>query len=172
MRDDDRQTHDAMRDPVSVLREIYPALLAMARSLVGPGAAEDVVQEALVQVLARYPRFEGLVSPLAYAKTALARLAYRSWRAGEPPSEVPESLADAHGEGFTEDVVLRRIVLAALDGLPRRQRACVYLRFIEGLSDQEVGAVLGCRPSTVRSQTARALKSLRPVLLSQGVDGV
>ncbi len=171
MRDDHQQAHDAMHDPVSVLREIYPALIAMARSLVGPSAAEDLVQEALVQVLARYPRFEGLVSPLAYTKTALARLAYRSWRA-KLPSEVPNSLADAHGEAFTEDVVLRRIVLAALDELPKRQRACVYLRFIEGLSDQEIGAVLGCRPSTVRSQTSRALKSLRPVLLSQGVHGV
>ena len=76
------------------------------------------MQEALVQVLARYPRFEGLVSPLAYTKTALARLAYRSWRAPELPSEVPNSLAGAHGEAFTEDVVLRRIVLAALDELP------------------------------------------------------
>jgi RNA polymerase sigma factor (sigma-70 family) len=172
LRDDDQQTHDALRDPVVVLQEIYPALLAMARSLVGPSAAEDLVQEALVQVLARYPRFEGLVSPLAYTKTALARLAYRSWRSPELPSELPDLLADEHGEAFTEDVVLRRIVLAALDELPKRQRACVYLRFIEGLSDQEIGAVLGCRPSTVRSQTARALKSLRPVLLSQGVHGV
>ena len=38
VRDDDHQTHDALRDPVAVLQEIYPATLAMARSLAGPGA--------------------------------------------------------------------------------------------------------------------------------------
>ena len=172
MTDDLEQAQATSHDPVLVVQEIYPALLSMARSLVGPSSAEDVVQETLVSVLARYPRFDGLASPLAYSKTALARLAYRSWRTPELPSEVPNSLADEHGEAFTEDVVLRRIVLAALDELPKRQRACVYLRFIEGLSDQEIAAVLGCRASTVRSQTARALKSLRPVLLSQGVHGV
>jgi RNA polymerase sigma factor (sigma-70 family) len=158
-------------DPVVVLQRAYPPLFAMATSLVGSSQAEDLVQDALVQVLARYPRFAGLRSPLAYSKTVLARLAYRSWRRPELPSERLELLSEA-GRNFTDDVVLRAVVLAALEQLPMRQRACVYLRFIEGLDDRQISQVLGCRPVTVRTQTARALKSLRPILLREGVSNV
>jgi DNA-directed RNA polymerase specialized sigma24 family protein len=41
--------------------------------------------------------------------------------------------------------------LAELAKLPRRQRAVVVLRYYEGLSDQEIADVLGCKPGTVRS---------------------
>jgi RNA polymerase sigma factor (sigma-70 family) len=159
-------------DPVVVLQRIYPPLLAMAGSLVGSSQAEDLVQNALVQVLARYPRFAGLRSPLAYSKTVLARLAYRTRRRPELPREGLDLLSEDSGRSFTDDVVLRAVILAALDQLPRGQRACVYLRFIEGLDDRQISQVLGCRPVTVRTQTARALRSLRPVLLHEGVSNV
>jgi RNA polymerase sigma factor (sigma-70 family) len=159
-------------DPVVVLQRAYPPLIAMATSLVGSSQAEDLVQDALVQVLAHYPRFAGLRSPLAYSKTVLARLAYRSWRRPELPSQSPELLSEASGRSFTDDVVLRAVILAALEQLPKRQRACVYLRFIEGLDDRQISHVLGCRPVTVRTQTARALKSLRPLLPKEGASHV
>jgi RNA polymerase sigma factor (sigma-70 family) len=165
-------TGEGNDDPVVVLQRAYPPLLAMATSLVGSSQAEDLVQDALVQVLARYPRFAGLRSPLAYSKTVLARLAYRSWRRPELPSERIELPSEASGRNFTDDVVQRAVILAALEQLPTRQRACVYLRFIEGLDDRQISQVLGCRPVTVRTQTARALKSLRPILLREGVSNV
>jgi RNA polymerase sigma factor (sigma-70 family) len=161
---------EANDDPVAVLRRIYPPL-AMAGSLVGSPGADDLVQEALVDVLTRHPRFAGLRSPLAYSKVVVARLAYRSRRRPEAPAEILDSLADGRRD-FTDDVVLRNVVLAALEGLPTRQRACVYLRFIEGLDDRQIGRVLGCRPVTVRTQTSRALKSLRPLLLKEGLSNV
>ena len=102
------------------------------------------MQDALVLVLARYPRFVGLRGP-AYSKTVLARLAYRSWRRPELPSERLELLSEASGRNFTDDLVLRSVILAALEQLPTRQRACVYLRFIEGLDDWQMSRVLGCR---------------------------
>jgi RNA polymerase sigma factor (sigma-70 family) len=52
-------------------------------------------------------------------------------------------------------------MITLLDRLPRRQRAAVVLRYYAGLSDEEVAAELGCRPSTVRSQISRALAALR-----------
>jgi RNA polymerase sigma factor (sigma-70 family) len=159
-----------VEDPVVALQRVYPPLLGMATSLVGPSHAEDVVQEALVEVLARYPRFAGLESPLAYSKTVVARLAYRRWRRREPAATAPEGLAAAGRRDFTDDVILRRIMLAALERLPRRQRTCVYLRYIEGLDDAQIGRVLGCRPVTVRSQIARALRKLGPLLVKEGIS--
>lgn len=158
-------------DPVVVLQRVYPALLRMARSLVAVEGAEDLVQEALVEVLARYPRFVGLSSPLAYSKTVLARLVYRRATPREVGVEISDKLAEDRSD-FAETVALREIVLAALAQLPARQRACVYLRYIEGLDDRQAGRVLGCRPVTVRTQTSRALRSLRPYLLEHGVTHV
>jgi DNA-directed RNA polymerase specialized sigma24 family protein len=123
-------------------------------------------------VLTRHPRFAGVRSPLAYSKLVLARLAYRSWHRGEAAGAIPDSLAEAGHGDFTDDVVLHDVVLAALEKLPTRQRACVHLRFIEGLDDRQISLVLGCRPVTVRTQTSRALKSLRPLLLGEGLSRV
>ena len=55
-------------------------------------------------------------------------------------------------------------VLAALRQLPPRQRATVVLRHWEDRSIEETAAALGTSVPTVKSQTAKALASLRESL--------
>ena len=55
----------------------------------------------------------------------------------------------------------RSALMAALAGLPPRQRAVIVLRYWEDMTDAQVGVLLGCSASTVRSQAARALAKLR-----------
>ena len=45
--------------------------------------------------------------------------------------------------------------------LPLRQRATVVLRYLEGLSERETAAALGCSEGTVKSQSSRALANLK-----------
>lgn len=52
-------------------------------------------------------------------------------------------------------------LVGALLGMPPRQRACVVLRYWEDCSVEETARLLDCSPSTVRSQTTRALRTLR-----------
>jgi RNA polymerase sigma factor (sigma-70 family) len=58
----------------------------------------------------------------------------------------------------------RVVVRAALDQLPRRQRAVLVLRFLADLSVLDVADLLDCSPATVKSQTFHGLASLRRVL--------
>jgi DNA-directed RNA polymerase specialized sigma24 family protein len=48
--------------------------------------------------------------------------------------------------------------------LPARQRATLVLRFYCDLNVEQSAAVLGCSPGTVKSQTARAIDSVRRAL--------
>ena len=59
---------------------------------------------------------------------------------------------------------LREALMAALAGLAPRQRACVVLRYFEDLSVADTAALLRCTEGTVKSQTSRALFSLRSTL--------
>jgi RNA polymerase sigma factor (sigma-70 family) len=63
--------------------------------------------------------------------------------------------------GEVEDsIVLRQ----ALDAVPRRQRACLVLRFFDDCSVEATADALGCSVGTVKSNTARGLVALRAQL--------
>ena len=61
----------------------------------------------------------------------------------------------------TDDIARRDGLLRALVELPHQQRATVVLRYLEGLSQAETARVLGCSEGTVKSQSSRALVTLR-----------
>lgn len=122
------------------------------------GAAEDLVQHALV---ATWRRFDRLDAPEAFARTVMARGAASRWRRkwhGEiPHGELPEPHAADPWSGVDTAHELR----AALLALPARQRAVVVLRFLDDMSEAETAAALGWPAGTVKSTCARALAALR-----------
>ena len=54
----------------------------------------------------------------------------------------------------------RQEVMRAVLRLPGRQREALVLRFYLYLPEREIARLMGLRPSSVRSATARALKAL------------
>jgi DNA-directed RNA polymerase specialized sigma24 family protein len=63
-----------------------------------------------------------------------------------------------------ESVVRRAELFAALLRLRVRQRAAVVLRYLDGLSERETAAVLGCSECTVKSHAHRGMAALRRYL--------
>ena len=141
----------------------YLALRRTAYLLCGDWhRAEDLVQGTLIKVViaARRRHIDSLD---AYARQVLLRLFLeenrRLWRWREKSWAEPVEVA-----GHSADHDTRLAVLAALRGLPPRQRAAVVLRYWEDRSVEETAGLLGVAAGTVKSQCAKALAALRVVL--------
>ena len=137
-------------------REAYPGAVRLAWLLVHDhGVAEDVVQDAFVRL---HPRLGTIEHRTAYLRTAIvngcrdrARSNSRAhaglrrmWLATEESSiDRPSELLDAVAQ------------------LPYKQRAVLALRYWADLPEAEIAEIVGIRPATVRSITARALARLK-----------
>ncbi|MDG4858104.1 SigE family RNA polymerase sigma factor [Streptomyces sp. T-3] len=142
-----------------------PRLLRVAWLLTGDAhLAEDLLQTVLARVWPKWPRIAE-DHPEAYIRKALVHTHSswwrRRWRGEVPHGELPDTVGpfDAY-----ESVDLEQSLASAIRGLPVRQRAVVVLRYFEDLSVEETAATLGCAPGTVKSQSAKALRTLRGVL--------
>ncbi|MBN2211821.1 MAG: sigma-70 family RNA polymerase sigma factor [Sedimentisphaerales bacterium] len=82
------------------------------------------------------------------------------------PEPVLMEPADTH-PGPVETIArreLRACVLAALEQLPHGQRAALVMSYYQGLSYRQIGEVMHCSVSTVKTQVFRALKRLATLL--------
>ena len=150
-------------------------LYGLALRLLGdPAAAEDVVQEAFLKLLANAGRIEGR-SRLA---TWLYRVAYNAAldrlreqkrelpvpeETDESPLPRPSMLVDFRlsPEAALHDVELRDSLETALAALPPALRAAFLLRDIEGLSTAEAAEALGVSETNLKVRLHRARLQLR-----------
>ena len=142
------------------------ALLRLGYLLTGEQhAAEDLVQTALAKLYLAWHRVERSDNLDAYTRRIMinehSSWWRRAWRRTETTTDaVPErrssTIADL-GHALAE----RDDLWSVVHDLPPRQRAAVVLRFYEDMSEQDAATVLGCSVGTVKSQTSRALKTLR-----------
>jgi RNA polymerase sigma factor (sigma-70 family) len=132
--------------------------------------AADLVQTTLAHAYERWALLEHVAQRDAYLATMMARLHFRErrkprWTAEVLLSEIPDSTSTRL---LAEVVTDRLLFTAALAQLGPRQRAVVALHIMDDLQAEKVAEILDCRPSTVRSQTARALARLRDILAEYG----
>jgi RNA polymerase sigma-70 factor (sigma-E family) len=142
------------------------SLLRLAWLLCGRAhAAEDLVQEALARAYLRWDRVVAAQAPEAYVRRILVN-EYVTNRRRRGSGELPRgdlgpgaALPDTADAGAARDEMWR-----LLARLPRTQRAVLVLRYYEDQSDEQIATVLGCGPSTVRSNAARGLATLRGIV--------
>ena len=138
------------------------ALLGTAYLLTGDrGRAEDLLQTALLKTYLAWPRMREPQAAEAYVRRTMVTTSIswsrRRWRGELPAADLPERLTP---DG-TSQIDRRAEVWPHLHALPPRQRAVVVLRFYEDLPEARIAELLGCSVGTVKSQTHRALATLR-----------
>jgi RNA polymerase sigma-70 factor (sigma-E family) len=132
--------------------------------------AEDLLQDVLERAYRRWGRITRHGDPEPYVRKMLINAAVDRSRRLLRRREVP-LLADSADVAASDQVGAagdRDLLLRALAGLPRRQRAVLVLRFFEDLSEAQAAVVLGCSVGAVKSQTSRGLAKLRQVILPAG----
>jgi RNA polymerase sigma-70 factor (sigma-E family) len=152
------------RDFVSFVEARSHRLFRIAMALTGHRQqAEDLLQTVLAKAVRHWGRIQH--HPEAYLRKAMYRQHVSWWRRGAHGREVStDRLPERAAAGdATARVDLSLALRTALRRLAPRYRAVLVLRYLEDLSDQEIAEILGCKPSTVRSQTSRALDRLRAV---------
>jgi RNA polymerase sigma-70 factor (sigma-E family) len=146
------------------------ALLRTAYLLAGDWAtAEDLLQTALTKTYLAWKRLGTIEAVEPYTRRVLVNTATSWWRRrwhGERPTEVlPEQAGpDRYEETLERDALWRHV-----RALPVRQRAVLVLRFYEDLSEAQTAELLDIAPGTVKSQTSRALATLRARLGAEGI---
>ena len=122
--------------------------------------ADDLTSILLTKLYRKWRRISVLDEPDAYVRRMLLRVwldeLRRPWRREHSTATPPDRPDDA-----TTDPTDRMAVLSLLADLPPRRRAVLVLRYFNDLSVEDTAEALGCSPGTVKSQTARALNTLR-----------
>jgi RNA polymerase sigma-70 factor (sigma-E family) len=125
--------------------------------------ADDLVQTTMTKLYLHWARAADAASTDAYVRGILVREFIRERRTGwsrrvsltdRPPEPAPVA---ADRDSFID-------LQAAVALLPPRQRAVLVLRFYCDLNVEQAAQLLGCSQGTVKSQTAKALATLRRAL--------
>lgn len=126
--------------------------------------AHDVVQETLVKAYQHWRRVRHADNPDAYVRRMLINEMRDRWRRNDRLVLVSRFAEEPAVADSSDEIARRSGLLQALLTLPLRQRATIVLRYLEEMSERETAAALGCSEGTVKSQSARALISLRSFL--------
>ncbi|MFY1689753.1 SigE family RNA polymerase sigma factor [Plantactinospora sp. WMMB782] len=145
-----------------------PRLRRLAYLLCGDAhRADDLVQQTFTTLYVHWPRVRNVGHLDGYVRATLVRFFQgekrRPWSKRVRLTDSPPEPLPRYGPDVEERTVLR----AALDRLPRKQRAVLVLRFLCDMSVTEVAETLGCAPGTVKSQSFHGLATLRRLLAEQ-----
>lgn len=134
--------------------------------------AEEVAQDAFVQIYRRLHKFDTADDAVGYLRTCVVNGARSVQRHREVVTRLqpPPPAAPPGPEELAVRAADDRAVLDALDTLPQRQREVLVLRYWSELSGREIAEALGISEGAVKSHTHRGVAALRAVLEAAGPD--
>jgi RNA polymerase sigma-70 factor (ECF subfamily) len=153
----------------TLVRQFLPRAFAVAYRVLGHREdAEDVVQEAFVAALRGIDRFElgRPFAPWLYRIVVNRAISARRGRTLRLTETLGDDAASAAGSPLADTLrgEVRERFMAALARLPERQRLSVEWHDVDGLTADEIGALLGISGGTVRWYLHQARQVLRQAL--------
>ena len=122
--------------------------------------AQDICQDIFLKLLQHPQTFDSPEHERAWIIRSAANLCKDHLKSHWRRTTVALDAAEAVPAPQPEDGSL----LAALELLPPKYRAVIYLYYYEGYSAREIGALLGEKPATVFTRLERGRQKLRTYL--------
>jgi len=168
-----------------LVRQHYDRLFRAARFMCGDlSAAEDLVQDTFLAAAKSLKNFEGRSSVYTWLYGILLNK-FRHWLRRKDATTVSlhlsgsedggaapaDSLASQHPgpDQLAEREEMAHLVRDVIDTLSEGHRSVVTLRYIEGLSYEEISRALDCPIGTVKSRIHYALLRIGEKLAEEGV---
>ncbi len=144
----------------------YPRLLGRALLLCGDRElAEDLVQEALVATLKTRRTFESIAQAEQYVRRAIASRYVDTVRSESAARRRERDVFEHTNVSDHAGAVGAALdVASALRTLPPRERACVALRYLDGLSTKETARALGLSEGSVKRYLSDGIHALNGLL--------
>ncbi len=114
--------------------------------------AEEVVQDAFAGL---HQHFGSVSNPVGYLQRAVVHRSISVIRRRRVAARYPVPVASVTVSPEIDDT------WRAVAALPARERAAIVLRYWQGMSENEIAAMLGWPNGTVKSTLHRALKRLK-----------
>ncbi|WP_084102502.1 sigma-70 family RNA polymerase sigma factor [Demequina sp. NBRC 110051] len=156
----------------ALIRERGPALFGYAVALTGDRhAGEDLLQDALVRSFRRGRGDVSLNEAHAYVKRAMQTAAIdtsrrRKTRPATPTATLPDSPTPDHAGAIAD----RDALASALNTLSPRERTCIVMRYVDGLSAVAIAEETGLAAGTVRKYLSDAVAKLQDASLGLGLQ--
>jgi len=156
---------------------LYPGLFIYAKGILkDDDAADDLVQDLFVKLWTKKSSIGKIGNVKGYFYSSLRCMAInylksRKNMATNSLMVAPEDMqlsAESLITGKEEEMKLTKIMEAALNRLPSRQREIVYLRFYEDLEYTQIVEVTGVKYQSVINHIYRAMQFLREEFKSYG----
>lgn len=125
--------------------------------------AEDVAQEAFARAYINWSKLWPDGNPGGWTYRVASNLAI-NWRRRATRELKAVARLSKRSDLIVEGPEAHPELHKAVKGLPARQRLAVGLHYVLGLSMEEAGEAMGCRPGTVKSLLFSARDRLRKEL--------
>jgi RNA polymerase sigma-70 factor (ECF subfamily) len=146
------------------------ALWAYVYRVTGHGAdADDIVQEAFLRLLRAGPETDDTEQRRRFLYRVASNLVVDRWRVKKRDERVEEDGArepTRGGSSDSHDEDVARIFAR----LTSRERALLWLAYVEGESHEEIAAALGLGKRSIKVLLFRARRRLRELLHASGLS--
>lgn len=146
-------------------REHYPSVVGLVYTLTGSRhGAEDIAQDAFLRAHRNWGEVAQYEHPGGWVRVVAMNLGRSRLRRLGAETRALARFAGMSVNAFPELDPPNEKFWGAVRSLPKRQREVVALHYLEDMSVNDIAAVLGVTPSTVKNSLAQARGALAKML--------